>query len=76
MSAITDIRLISSLEKIYDEDKMPEKSLERFSVLKNEKKSFQVAVEASAEGDASVTMDTDLILSTREKVNESIKKAL
>ena len=68
MSAITDIRLISSLEKIYDEDKMPEKSLERFSVLKNEKKSFQVAVEASAEGDASVTMDTDLILSTREKL--------
>ena len=44
--------------------------------LKNENKSFQVAVEASAEGDASVTIDTDLIIPTREKVNESIKKAL
>ena len=54
MGTVTDIRLISSLEKLYDSDKIPEK------VLKNEKKSFQVAVEASAECDVSVTIDTAL----------------
>lgn len=47
MSNITDIKIVSSLEKIYDTDKMPEKILTYFSMLKNEKKSFQVAIEAS-----------------------------
>ncbi len=60
MDAVTHIRLISSLEKLYDSDKMPEKSLERFSVLKNEKKSFQVAIEASGGADVSFCIDSDL----------------
>lgn len=47
MKGITNIRVISSLEKIYDSDSMPEKELKSFSILKNEKKSFQVAVDVS-----------------------------
>lgn len=60
MNNITDIRIISPLEKIYDRDKMPSRVLERFSVLRNEKKSFQVAVEASCEGEAEISIDCDL----------------
>ena len=48
MSSIKDIKIISSLEKIYDEDNMPVEGISGFSILKNEKKSFQIAVEASS----------------------------
>lgn len=40
------MKIISSLERIYDNDPMPEKGITGFSMLKNEKKSFQVAVMA------------------------------
>lgn len=60
MNNITDIKVITSLEKIYDRDKMPEKELNSFSILKNEKKSFQVAVEASCEGVAAFSVRSDL----------------
>lgn len=46
MNCVKKIKLISSLEKIYDSDPMPSEELKKFSMLKNEKKSFQVAVEA------------------------------
>ncbi len=59
MSNITDIRLISSLEKIYDTDKMPSVVLEKFSMLRNEKKSFQMAVEASGESEAVIGVESD-----------------
>lgn len=49
MSKIKEIKIISSLEKIYDEDKIPAEELKGFSMLKNEKKSFQIAVEALEE---------------------------
>ena len=46
MNCVKNIKLISSLEKIFDSDPMPSEELKKFSMLKNEKKSFQVAVEA------------------------------
>lgn len=49
MTEIKDIKILSSLEKIYNEDKMPEAELKCFTMLKNEKKSFQLAIEAEAE---------------------------
>lgn len=60
MSNITDVKIVSSLEKIYDEDKIPESQLSSFSVLKNEKKSFQLAIEAAGKLDCSVGVESDL----------------
>ena len=47
MTNIKDIKILSSLEKIYDSDKMPTAVYKGFSMLKNEKKSFQLAVETA-----------------------------
>lgn len=47
MTHIKNIRILSSLEKIYDSDSMPAAEYKGFSMLKNEKKSFQLAIEAS-----------------------------
>lgn len=60
MDKITKIKIISSLEKIYDSDKMPEKELKHFSLLKNEKKSFQVAIESTCDTDAIFSVVSDL----------------
>ncbi|MBQ4348922.1 MAG: DUF4091 domain-containing protein [Clostridia bacterium] len=60
MSNITAIKIISSLEKIYDSDKMPQTELKRFSMLKNEKKSFQVALEADSEGAVDFKINCEL----------------
>lgn len=49
MAEIIKIKALSPLEKLYDEDKIPESDFSSFSLLKNEKKSFQVAVEANGE---------------------------
>ena len=49
MSSIKEIKILSSLEKLYDSDKIPEKSYKGFSMLKNEKKSFQLAIETIEE---------------------------
>ncbi len=46
MNNCVTIKAISSLEKIYHEDKVPENTLSRFSMLNNEKKSFQISVES------------------------------
>lgn len=59
MSNITEIKIISSLEKLYDTDKIPDRDLKSFSMLKNEKKSFQVAVEASCEAEAELKLESD-----------------
>ncbi len=40
------LKILSSLEKIYHNDKLPEKDYSGFSILKNEVKSFQIAVES------------------------------
>ncbi len=55
MSEIIKIRAVSSLEKIYPEDKIPENEIKRFSLLKDEKKSFQVAFECDAEAELSLS---------------------
>ena len=47
MTHIKNIKILSSLEKIYDSDSMPAAEYKVFSMLKNEKKSFQLAIEAS-----------------------------
>ena len=49
MNIIKDMKIISSLEKIYDCDKMPTEALKSLSLLRNEKTSFQLAVEAEEE---------------------------
>ena len=60
MSNIIKIKAISSLEKLYDEDKMPQQAYNSFTMLKDEKKSFQVAVEADGEYEAEVSVNSDL----------------
>ena len=47
MTNIKEIKILSSLEKIYDSDKIPADEYKGFSMLKNEKKSFQLAIEAT-----------------------------
>ena len=49
MTEVKDIKILSSLEKIYNEDKMPKSELKEFTMLKNEKKSFQLAIETEEE---------------------------
>lgn len=56
MTGITEIKVISSLEKLYPGDKIPDCSLEKLTLLRNEKKSFQIAVEASAEAEAAINV--------------------
>lgn len=52
------IKVISSLEKIYHSDKVPTNTLSHFSMLKNEKKSFQIAIESEKEFNAELTFNT------------------
>lgn len=56
MTNITDIKLVSSLEKIYDCDSMPSNELGSISLLKNEKKSFQVVVDSICECETELTV--------------------
>lgn len=49
MEHIKTLRLMSSLEKLYDTDGIPSNGYRGFSMLRNEKKSFQLAIEAEAD---------------------------
>ena len=60
MAEIIKIKALSPLEKLYDEDKIPESDFSSFSLLKNEKKSFQVAVEADSECTVPVSVKGEL----------------
>lgn len=60
MNNIKNMKIISSLEKIYDSDKMPSEELKGFTMLRNEKKSFQLAVEVSEEVKAELTVISDI----------------
>ena len=60
MNSIKNMKIISSLEKIYDSDKMPSEELKGFTMLRNEKKSFQLAVEMSEEVKAELTIISDI----------------
>ena len=56
MYTINNIKFISSLEKLYDTDKIPEGDYKGFSMLRNEKKSFQLVFEADVEGATAFTV--------------------
>lgn len=60
MTEIKDIRVLSPLEKLYNEDAIPAEAYKGFSILKNEKKSLQVAVEAAEEGEYAVSIKSNL----------------
>lgn len=52
------MKIISSLEKIYHGDKVPTNTLSYFSMLKNEKKSFQIAIESEHEFEAEFILNS------------------
>ena len=58
MSDIKEIKTLSSLEKLYGVDKLPIAEYKGFSMLKNEKKSFQIAVEAIKESEADILFES------------------
>ena len=60
MADIIKIRAVSSLEKIYDEDKIIQQEFSKFSMLRNEKKSFQVAFETDGECELQIIADSDI----------------
>ena len=60
MADIIKIRAISSLEKLYYEDKITQQELTQFSMLRNEKKSFQVAFETQEECELQVTVSSSI----------------
>lgn len=60
MANIKNLKIISALEKIYDEDKIPEISVSYLSMLRDEKKSFQVVFEIDCDTELKVSVDTDI----------------
>ena len=65
------IKTISSLEKIFHSDKVPTNTLLNFSMLKNEKKSFQIVIESECNFDAELMISS--ILNIRTYSVEHIK---
>ena len=60
MSKNIKLTVMSSLEKIYNEDNIPEKNYEGFSMLKNERKSFQLAVEVNEDFKGNINIKSDI----------------
>ncbi len=58
MNSINSIKIMSSLEKLYDTDKITEREYKGFSMLKNEKKSFQLAVKVCADTEAELRTES------------------
>ena len=58
MSDAARIKIISPLEKLYDEDSFPLKSYDYFSMLKNERQSFQIAIEGKAGAECCVNIES------------------
>ncbi len=54
------ISLISSLEKVYKTDALPLELLKNFSMLKNERKSFQIAICTDSDSKGKICIDTDV----------------
>ncbi len=59
MNNFVNIKVISSLEKLYHGDKVPTNTLSYFSMLKNEKKSFQIAFESEKDFDAEIVIESN-----------------
>lgn len=60
LSDIKEIKIISSLEKVYDEDNMPQGEVKYISLLRNEKKSFQIAIEADKEQECDIELSSTI----------------
>lgn len=60
MNNSVKIRIISSLEKLYHGDKVPEKTLSCFSMLNNEKKSFQIVIESDRDFKGILKIDSNI----------------
>jgi hypothetical protein len=58
MSEKITLKILSSLEKLYHNDKLPDKEYSGFSMLKNEVKSFQIAVESNYDFNGKITIDS------------------
>lgn len=54
------LTLLSSLEKIYSEDTVPKNNYKAFSMMKNEIKSFQLAIETDCAFEGEIKIDTDI----------------
>lgn len=57
MGNIKCMKLMSSLEKLYDSDKMPDNEYRGFSMLRNEKKSFQLAVDSDSDAETELIIE-------------------
>lgn len=55
-----ELRLLSSLEKIYHYDTLPQMDYKGFSMLKNERKSFQVAVISDKEFNGTLSISSNI----------------
>lgn len=55
-----ELTLLSSLEKLYNGDSVTDCDYSSFSILKNEKKSFQLAVETNEDFEGTVSVSSDL----------------
>ena len=60
MSNSVTIKIISSLEKLYHEDKVPEIALSQFSMLNNEKKSFQIVIESEKDFIGTLSINSNI----------------
>lgn len=58
MNEKVTLTVLSSLKKIYHNDKLPENDYTGFSILKNEVKSFQIAVESAFQFNGEITIDS------------------
>ncbi len=58
----TDVKLhiLSPLEKLYHNDEIPNDEFSSFSMLRNEKKSFQIVVESNKTFDGKINIDSTL----------------
>ena len=60
INLIEKVKIISSLEKIYDTDSIPKDDFKSCSMLKNEKKSFQIVVKSSKKAIENLKITTDI----------------
>ncbi len=54
------LHILSSLEKVYHNDEIPNDEFSSFSMLRNEKKSFQIVVESNKTFDGKIIIDSTL----------------
>ena len=60
MNNSVKLHILSSLEKLYHNDKIPNDNFSNFSMLRNEKKSFQLVVESDDTFNGEITIESSL----------------